>query len=203
MTNLALVTTTPAAAGTTKRTTFRNPQTRVMQQLAVIWNAMSGTDKSTWKNLAGQMTHTNKKGMPSKVSAYARFIEINSMLLGAGEPVNTIAPLAPEAPYPMPALTLTASTSALTLTSAAAYGPNIIIYAAAPLLAGTNDYPASAFKRIGYIASLSTVPVDITAQYLAVYNIPSAGYEIAINLVGVMDSGFYTPRTLVTAVVTA
>ena len=102
MTTLALVTTPTQTTTPRKRAAFHNAQTRTIQQLATLWNSLTGAEQSTWKRLAMQMPRTNTKAMPSRVSAYATFIQFNSILIGAGADSITTAPATPDAPIPLP-----------------------------------------------------------------------------------------------------
>lgn len=71
---------------------------------------------------------------------------------------------------------------------------HVLIRAAAPVPAGKTTYGKNAFKIIGTLPSLTGAD-DITALYTAHFVAPGPGASIALQLIGVSDSGLRTAPT--------
>lgn len=199
------VTATVAAPVAAKAKHSSTPQTRRLQQLATLWNAMSGPEQSSWNVLAGQVANPNAITMPTKVGAYAHFVQNAITQINAGGTPLTTAPPAPVPAPSLPAVTLSAFYGSgglgLSLTSPADYAGRVILYASKPRLTGSSNYGKGAFKVIGALPSL-TVGVNVIApQYLSKYRVPGPGYQISVKLVGVTPGGFRTSEMLISGLV--
>ena len=62
-------------------------------------------------------------------------------------------------------------------------------------------YSNKAFKKIGYLTSISPGLIDITQMYASKFRMPGSGYEVALKLVGVTAGGFHTSGLVLTGVV--
>lgn len=168
---------------------------------------MTGVDQSSWAVLAGQTAQTNELGMPSKVGAYALFVQHGITQTNAGGQPHTTAPAAPVPAPPLPLVMLSNTYSqgalSLTLFASTPFAGRVIVYAARPALASNNLYKKGAFKVIGSLPSLVQGGNSISALYAAKYRVPSAGYEVAVKLVGVTSHGFRTSEMLLTNIVGA
>ncbi len=166
---------------------------------------MDGVDQSSWAALAGQTAQTNELGMPNKAGAYAHFVRHGITQINAGGQPQTTAPAAPVPAPPLPLLTLdnnyVQGSLILSIISSAAYAGRIIIYAARPALAGNNHYKKGAFKVIGSLPSLAVGLNAIGPLYTTKYRVPTAGYEVAIKVVGVTTHGFRTNEVLLTDII--
>lgn len=77
----------------------------------------------------------------------------------------------------------------------------MIIQGAKPLYPGQNIYLKGSFKQIGSQNGLSlTTPIG--DLYLTRYRVPTAGYQIALKVIGVSPGGHRTAPVFVSAVAT-
>lgn len=184
-----------------------NSQANVLRQLALIWNTMSGTDKSTWQNLCQQMSQPLVAGKQPRVSAYSTFVAMGSIAHATSGEIPTTAPATLETAPMLPSLSLTATLSgtdlSLALTVSDAYPHFVLIGGARPLLAGQPIANSQAFKTISIAPSLVAETLDLASAYTRLYRIPSVGYQIALRFTGATAAGFRTIPTLLTATVTA
>ncbi len=199
-TNLALATAPPARKPRRASSSAQVAQRRLLQRLGQTWRSLSFQEKSTWVSAAKQINSPSSLTNTPRLTPYLTFTQAAGTLYVATGTVPRTAALPPAYPAPFGDLTLTTSAPgqafALTLTGPA-YAGHILLRAAAPVPAGQTTYPKGAFKTIGTLPGLAT-SADIAALYLAHYLAPGPGASIAIELIGVSDSGLRTAPTLCT-----
>lgn len=88
----------------------------------------------------------------------------------------------------------------ITLTLSASYPYPIAIKAARPVLAASNIYKSTAFKKIGSLPSQIGF-IDITALYQTRFRVPGPGYKIALELMGVAPGGYHTAGLFVFGII--
>lgn len=180
-----------------------NPQNDIIKQLAISWNAASGDQKASWIALARQISSPTSSTGRSKNSGYRTFVQFNSTQIHMGNQPLLTAPLPTPAAL-MPAISLGVAfvgpTLVLTLTPAGSYENNVLIYAAAPVPAGTTLTTKTPYLLLGSLSSLGG-PTNITSLVTDRYRFPGSGYQLTLKLVGVSTGGFRTAPQVITTVI--
>lgn len=207
--SLSTVDTTKTTKSTSSKTAAARKGPRVLAQPSVVqlaaaqWATMTGDEKNTYAAATGQMADALEPTLPARQSAYATFVALSAANIAAGQPLQTTASPYTSAP-PLPAMQLIATSVGgkftLTLISNSGYAYPIAVKAAKPVLAASNVYKSTAFKKIGSIPDFGGT-VNITDLYQSRYRVPGTGYKIALELTGVAPGGYHTAGVYVFGVV--
>jgi hypothetical protein len=159
--------------------------------------------KNTYAAVTGHIADVLEPTMPARKSAYPTFVALSAANITAGQPLQNVA--SPYTPAPLlPAMQLIATSVGgkltLTLTANSGYAYPIAIKAAKPVLAASNVYKSTAFKKIGSIPDFGGT-VNIIDLYQSRFRVPGTGYKIALELTGVAPGGYHTAGVYVFGVV--
>lgn len=160
-----------------------------VQRISIIWDSLSPSFQAAW-----QKYHAMIGGNP-RSNCFITFLTANESIVNSGSQPITAAPTAKQYPAPLPeGMQLVAVNSgifSLQITGGT-YTGRIVVYGAAPCLAGSNTYRPSAFKVIGSLNALPTTGTALAAMYAQAYRTPQAGEKVALKLEGVSASGLRT-----------
>lgn len=201
----ASTTTTAASKPRRTRSDSQAMQSATIAMLGKVWNSLDDATRASWVSMAQQMNVANGTtvGVQPKVNPYLTFISINTAVYASSGTVMNTAPTSPVTPPPVPPGLLNATMHAGTLSlvlNTPAYANRVLIYAAAPVPAGTNIYSRkSAFKLIGSLQSL-TASNDLSRLYNAKFRGAGTGSKIALKIVGISASGIRSAEQLISGV---
>lgn len=181
-------------------------QQDAFHRLGGAWNALGDADKDTWLTLAKAGNSTGSVTARPALSAFQTFVSVNSAMIASGYAPLAVAPAhGGQAPV-LPPLSLQVAFSAQhapSLHLTGSYDGPLVVYAAAPGLAGQTTFAKGAFKLLGMVQGTDAPGADITALYLSRFRAPGPGSRVTVRVVAVSASGLRSAPVLASAVAPA
>jgi len=161
--------------GTNRKSVGQLTVRAIFTALTSAWRSLDPSSIATWVTNAALYPYKNKVGIASQYTGQQLYMKLNSTLMQSGLPQQTIC-TSPVTLIPTIQGTYTASqlTALLAMSNykfltngIVPEGQAVAVYATAPLSAGINVAPASAYRKIYVAASgfdFNTVPSSLLVQ---------------------------------------
>ena len=145
------------------------------------WNALTDAQRATWVNASG-FTGVDRFGRSFSLKGKQLFVQLNSILINAGQAPITTAPLPSSvASVTEFALTSDIGTSKIQLVSDLAdvpAGTEMVVFATAPQSAGTASPSKGKYRQIATVAAATSFPYNSYTKYIAKFGIPAIGSKM-------------------------
>lgn len=168
------------------------PATLLLSQLANNWQSLPVETRGEWDAACAILHNDLAPAQLARMTGYSTYIKLNTVNAGVNNSVLDSPPdFGPISPLPTIGLLASfqpGSGLKLMLTPQGSYPHKLEIWGARPMLPQRAVYTSTSFKKCGYINSL-TGAVDVAPVYQTRYRVPTAGYKIALKVVGITASG--------------
>jgi hypothetical protein len=174
-----------------------------LQAVSTSWSLLTPTERATWKTLALSYPFINKFGVTYYGSAYQVYQAVNIINLILDIAINTSAPVnaAPTNLSPVVFSTLSNTHFDVQYAGTAGDGTLCMVYATAGMSPGRNlNNPKTRF--IGILDCSVASPINMIAQYTAVYGTPLKTQQIIMKTFFIQPSyPFFYFKSVTSAIV--
>ncbi len=159
--------------------------------LSQDWRGLTQAQRDAWNQGAQAFSHTNIFGNNVPLTGFNLFKQLNQNLLAAGnaqiDDIPTVSDVFAFTSQSLSADT-TGGTLDLTFTPAIPGGTSVIVYATPGVSAGIN-FVKSEFRQIRVLGSGDVSPIDVTAEYVAVFGaLPTVGQKVFLETRPILGS---------------
>lgn len=179
------------------KVTPSNPQTvsqqnarALLSSLSTAWAELTDAQRLSWNGAVSSYASTDIFGDIKNPSGFNLFVKLNANLANVGEASLLVAPEKEEVPYSAiltAVFDISSTTGEITFNDSAFAGRNLLVSATPTVSAGRSNVK-NQFRVIGSFQPV-TDSIDVWAEYVAKFGVPTAGANISIKIEPVVSSG--------------
>ena len=180
-----------------------------LEDLSEMWKGLTAEQRAAWTDLGSQIERVDRLGSVYTLTGLQAFTSLNMTLRSTGGTDLTDAPGMPSNPVVPVIGTVVLDESIGGFSFTIAYTPTpigagvkIAVEATRWVSAGKSFLPRSEYKLIKVSAANGASPLDIDAEYTALYGIPAVGSRVFFQVYTLDGNGFKSVRVKGSAIKT-